>query len=59
MIDYFVYFYSCKDLDSNNGDYSVPSEMLTLGVMLPPTYHVDTWNLVDVGQLGPAVRYAM
>ena len=57
MVDYF--FYSCKDLDSNNGDYSVPSEMLTLGVMLPPTYHVDTWNLVDVGQLGPAVRYIL
>ncbi len=30
--------------------------MLTLGVLLPPSYHVETWGLLDVGQLGPAPR---
>jgi hypothetical protein len=31
--------------------------MMSLAVMLPPSYHVDTWGLVDLGQLGPSSRY--
>ena len=31
--------------------------MLRLDMRLPPSYHVDTWGLLDAGQLGPAVRY--
>ena len=33
--------------------------MLTLGVLLPPSYHMDSWGLVDLGQLGPASRYSL
>ncbi len=36
---------------------TIPIGMLTLGVLLPPSYHVETWGLLDVGQLGPAPRY--
>jgi len=46
----------CGDQDAMPEQETVPSEMLTLGVMLPPSYHVDTWNLIDIGQLGPALR---
>ena len=48
--------FSCGDQDAMPEQETVPSEMLTLGVMLPPSYHVDTWNLIDIGQLGPALR---
>ena len=30
--------------------------MLSLDLELPPSDHVDTWDLLDGGQLGPAVR---
>ena len=38
------------------GEDRVPAAMLALDLWLPPSYNVDTWNLVDAGQLGPAVR---
>ena len=30
--------------------------MISLDMWLPPSLEVDTWGLVDGGQLGPAVR---
>ena len=30
--------------------------MLSLDLELPPSDHVDTWDLLDGGQLGPAIR---
>ena len=33
-----------------------PSAMLALDMLVPPSYHVDTWGLLDGGQLGPAIR---
>jgi hypothetical protein len=38
--------------------FRIPSGMMSLAVMLPPSYHVDTWGLVDLGQLGPSSRQA-
>ena len=35
----------------------IPPAMITLDMLLPPSQDVDTWGLVDVGQLGPAVRW--
>ena len=32
--------------------------MLALDLWLPPSYHVDTWGLLDAGQLGPALRWS-
>ena len=48
---------SCDDYNSNHMTEKVPPAMLTLDMVLPPSYHVDTWGLLDGGQLGPAVRY--
>ena len=31
--------------------------MMTIDMWLFPSHHVDTWGLLDVGQLGPAVRF--
>ena len=33
--------------------------MLALDLWLPPSYHVDTWGLLDAGQLGPALRWSI
>ena len=34
-----------------------PVTMLSLDMWLPPSYQLDTWGLLDAGQLGPAIRY--
>ena len=46
----------CDDYTSNPAKDSPPSAMLSLDLELPPSDHVDTWDLLDGGQLGPAVR---
>ena len=33
--------------------------MITLDMWLPPSHDVDSWGLLDVGQLGPAVRFSL
>ena len=48
--------YSCDDYTSNPAKDSPPGAMLSLDLELPPSDHVDTWDLLDGGQLGPAVR---
>lgn len=47
----------CDGYNSRPDGNSAPPAMLTLDLWLPPSYHVDTWGLVDAGQLGPAVRF--
>jgi len=47
----------CDDYNSSPDADEAPTAMLTLDLWLPPSYHVDTWGLVDAGQLGPAVRF--
>ena len=42
-------------MDPQN-DSDMPKAMVTLDMMLPPSRDVDSWGLVDAGQLGPAVR---
>ena len=37
----------------------VPLSMMTLDMWLPPSQEVDTWGLLDVGQLGPAPRFGL
>ena len=37
----------------------VPLSMITLDLWLPPSQEVDTWGLLDVGQLGPAPRFGL
>ena len=34
-----------------------PQAMIALDMWLPPSQEVDSWGLLDAGQLGPAVRY--
>ena len=34
----------------------VPAAMLTLDLWLPPSYVLDSWDVLDSGQLGPATR---
>ena len=34
----------------------LPQAMVALHLLMAPTSYVDKWGLVDVGQLGPAVR---
>ena len=46
----------CDDYTSNPAKDSAPSAMLSLDLELPPSDHVDTWDLLDGGQLGPAIR---
>ena len=54
---------TCAEADSyfvsRCDDYptKAPRAMLSLDMMLPPSYQVDTWGLLDPGQLGPAARY--
>ena len=50
--------FSCDDLDSRLDSHvlEVPEAMVSLHLEMAPTYFVDKWGLVDVGQLGPAVR---
>ena len=50
--------FSCDDLDSrlDSQELAVPQAMVSLHLEMAPTYFVDKWGLVDVGQLGPAVR---
>ena len=50
------YHHSCDDYTSNPAKDSAPSAMVSLDLQLPPSDHVDTWDLLDGGQLGPAVR---
>ena len=47
---------SCDDLEPHV--LLVPQAMVSLDLMMAPTSYVDKWGLVDVGQLGPAVRLA-
>ena len=37
----------------------VPPSMMILDMWLPPSQEVDTWALLDVGQLGPAPRFGL
>ena len=37
----------------------IPPSMITLDMLLPPSHDVDTWGLLDVGQLGPALRFGL
>ena len=48
----------CDGFNSSPGSSSTPRAFLTLDMVLPPSHHVDTWGLLDAGQLGPAVRYS-
>ena len=59
IICFFIfksYHHSCDDYTSNPAKDSAPSAMVSLDLQLPPSDHVDTWDLLDGGQLGPAVR---
>ena len=47
----------CNGFNSGPESSSTPRALLTLDMVLPPSHHVDTWGLLDAGQLGPAVRY--
>ena len=49
-------FPRCDDFNSNPMKDQAPSAMLALDMLIPPSYHVDTWGLLDGGQLGPAIR---
>ena len=49
---------SCDQYNSDQLKQVTPTSMLTLDMWLPPSYQVDTWGLLDAGQLGPAVRWA-
>ena len=49
--DYYKFFTRC-----NRIEVETPSAMITLDMWLPPSKDVDSWGLVDAGQLGPAVR---
>ena len=46
----------CDDYTSSQPQDATPAAMLALDLWLPPSYHVDTWGLLDAGQLGPALR---
>ena len=54
----FVPYFSCDDLDTRQDSHEleVPQAMVSLHLEMAPTYFVDKWGLLDVGQLGPAVR---
>ena len=53
---YRYYYPRCDGYNSRPDTDSAPPAMLALDLWLPPSHHVDTWGLVDAGQLGPAVR---
>ena len=48
----------CDDYTSSQPQDATPAAMLALDLWLPPSYHVDTWGLLDAGQLGPALRWS-
>ena len=56
MLCHFTSCSRCDDYTSNPAKDSPPGAMLSLDLELPPSDHVDTWDLLDGGQLGPAVR---
>ena len=39
-------------------DAGTPPAMMTLDLWLPPSYVLDSWDVLDSGQLGPATRQA-
>ena len=49
----------CDDYTSSQPQDATPAAMLALDLWLPPSYHVDTWGLLDAGQLGPALRWSI
>ena len=38
---------------------AIPPAMITLDMWLPPSQDMDSWGLLDVRQLGPAVRVGL
>ena len=54
---------SCIDLDkrpdkgvAGSSMLQVPVSMISLDLLVAASSYIDKWGLVDVGQLGPAVR---
>ena len=47
----------CNRIDPQY-ERDTPQAMITLDMWLPPSQEVDSWGLLDAGQLGPAVRYS-
>ena len=41
---------------NNNNNQPPPPAMITLDLWLPPSHVLDSWDVLDSGQLGPAAR---
>ena len=59
------HYSSCIDLDkrpdkgvAGSSMLQVPVSMISLDLLVAASSYIDKWGLVDVGQLGPAVRLA-
>ena len=53
-----MYPFSCHKMVPKPSP-TIPPAMITLDMWLPPSQDVDSWGLLDVGQLGPAVRFGL
>ena len=50
-------YYRCQTVGiKTEGGGGLPEAMLTLDMWLPPSYVIDSWDVLDSGQLGPATR---